>query len=182
MKRVYFVRHGESEGNRDGILADARSSLTDAGRAQAKGAAESILARGIKIDKIFSSPFVRARVTADIIAEHISYPKESILEVPELRERHLGDLINTPKIHESKWYFDVNEGNGIETHERLYRRLADAWKKVTTYAAQDGDILIIGHACSGYALRLVAEGKKDSEHVPASSWPSNAELIEFKYI
>ena len=61
----YFVmRHGEAESNAKNVLdltGDPNNHLTEKGREEAKRAA------GQKFDLIFSSPFVRARETAEIV-------------------------------------------------------------------------------------------------------------------
>ena len=64
----YFVRHGESEGNRDRIIQGrAPSRLTEKGREQAREAGEWFRTRAL--DAVLTSPLARAEETARIIAE-----------------------------------------------------------------------------------------------------------------
>lgn len=66
-KHIYFVRHGESESNVDGIYRGATALLTERGRAQA-----ALMAQQIKLVKpsvLFASDFSRALDTADAIAK-----------------------------------------------------------------------------------------------------------------
>lgn len=74
MKKVYFVRHGESEGNIGPIRQTGESPLTERGRAQA----EFVATRCAKlpIDIIVSSTMTRARQTAEIIHAHINVPRD----------------------------------------------------------------------------------------------------------
>ena len=66
-KHVYFVRHGESDSNADGILRGKASQLTENGRTQAAFVAERIAKIGV--DALVSSDFPRALDTAGAIAE-----------------------------------------------------------------------------------------------------------------
>ena len=66
---IYFVRHGESEGNTRGAMQGRRDSpLTEAGRQQAAATADWFRKLGEPLAAVFSSPLSRARETARIIA------------------------------------------------------------------------------------------------------------------
>src|SRR5690606_2527197 len=70
MKKLYFIRHGLSVMNRQGVFSGSIDTpLTDEGRKQAKRAGK--LARDFGIDYIVSSPLARALETAQIIAGEI---------------------------------------------------------------------------------------------------------------
>src|SRR5260370_32376875 len=89
MGKLIMVRHGESEGNRDrrfNITPDI--PITELGRKQAQEAAERI-ARMFRPEAIIASPYLRARQTAEIIAEPLGLPVEV---VDDLHERDLGAL------------------------------------------------------------------------------------------
>lgn len=89
MGRILLVRHGESEGNLARRFTESdHVPLTDLGREQASRAA-AILRAQFAPAQIVSSPFTRARQTAEIIASALSLPIE--IE-PDLREQFLGDL------------------------------------------------------------------------------------------
>jgi len=79
MTKYYFVRHGESESNCDGVLAGHLDyPLTDNGIRQAIDAAKSIKESGVKFDSMLSSPLSRAYDTAKIIASFNQYKEEDI--------------------------------------------------------------------------------------------------------
>jgi len=69
MKTVYFVRHGESEGNIADTWQDSSAALTLHGRRQAGLLADRL--SGISIDVIIASNMKRALQTADIVADRI---------------------------------------------------------------------------------------------------------------
>jgi len=74
--KLYFVRHGESEAN---ILQEfsnhgEKHPLTARGRHQAAELAENL--SGIQFDRIYTSPLLRARETAEILSNHLDVPLE----------------------------------------------------------------------------------------------------------
>ncbi|MCA9366435.1 histidine phosphatase family protein [Candidatus Kaiserbacteria bacterium] len=83
VKRVYFVRHGETCANRRHIHQAPEEPLSDLGRAQAKAVAPLLAEEGI--DTLACSPFVRARQTAEIIGQELDIPHTIIDGVEEFR-------------------------------------------------------------------------------------------------
>jgi broad specificity phosphatase PhoE len=67
MKKLYFVRHGESTGNAGDFRQGPDTPLSSKGEAQAKLVAERF--RNIEIDKIVVSTYTRASQTAEYINE-----------------------------------------------------------------------------------------------------------------
>lgn len=74
MKRVYFVRHGEAEGNALRISQDVHTPLTERGHEQAKVVAERVAQLGI--EKIYTSHMGRAIDTGMYIAEVVGIKSE----------------------------------------------------------------------------------------------------------
>ncbi len=67
---VILMRHGETEWNREGrVMGRNPVPLSAAGRVQVEAAAE--FARGLKLNLIVTSPLVRARESAAIVAERL---------------------------------------------------------------------------------------------------------------
>ncbi len=71
---VYFVRHGQSEGNLNGLHQGPEVPLSQEGRQQAKILAKRL--KNIPIDIIYASPFIRAKQTAEIISKELNLPIE----------------------------------------------------------------------------------------------------------
>ncbi len=71
---IYFVRHGESEGNVGPFVQGPEEPLTKAGVEQAQLIAKRF--QSIPVDIILSSPEERAKKTAEIISESINRPIE----------------------------------------------------------------------------------------------------------
>lgn len=79
--KVYVVRHGIAEdGGLD--LPDEARRLTEEGRDELGRSVAGLEALGVRLDRLFSSPLVRARETAEILREGLRGPVPEL--VPEL--------------------------------------------------------------------------------------------------
>ncbi len=77
--KVYVVRHGEAEEQRPG-RPDAERELTREGRAQFEGVVAGLAVLGIELDRILTSPLIRARETAEILARTLPGPNPVEIE------------------------------------------------------------------------------------------------------
>jgi phosphohistidine phosphatase len=69
---LYLVRHGLAEERGADYPDDSERPLTTDGIAQLKRAAKALNARDVRIDHRHTSPLVRTRQTAEILAEHLA--------------------------------------------------------------------------------------------------------------
>ncbi len=178
MSHFIFVRHGQSQANADGVIADAHSPLTTEGIAQARQTAGEI--RTLGIDTIVVSPYLRAQQTAETIAGELGIDLAHIQIIEELRERGLGELEGRPKSHDSLWYYTRDDAEGIETARQLYDRMA---KCISTLKAlpQSGTALVVGHSISGFYLQQIASARTlDSFDSPLQL--KNAGFVEFALV
>jgi phosphohistidine phosphatase len=67
---LYFIRHADALalGER-GITEDAERPLSEKGEEQANAAAKALKKHGVDLDRLYTSPLLRARQTADILAK-----------------------------------------------------------------------------------------------------------------
>ena len=72
---LYILRHGKAEDTGQGIT-DAERKLTKKGRDEIAGVVEWMAAQDIVFDLIATSPLVRAKETAEIVAEGLGMPKK----------------------------------------------------------------------------------------------------------
>jgi phosphohistidine phosphatase len=82
---IYIVRHGIAEDVAPGGGGDAARALTAEGRQKMKKAAKGFAKLEPKIDRIFASPLVRAKQTAEILASAL---KKQVEELKELAPAH----------------------------------------------------------------------------------------------
>lgn len=87
MKRLYLLRHGQTEFNvKKLVQGRCDSPLTDLGRQQARAAAAWLKAYNVVPDKVVSSPLGRAMDTANLVAtellgtDAVVEPCEGIIE------------------------------------------------------------------------------------------------------
>ncbi|HKE11212.1 MAG TPA: histidine phosphatase family protein, partial [Myxococcota bacterium] len=71
--KVYVVRHGEAEEHRPG-RRDEERELTRQGKAEFEQVVAGLAALGVRLDAILTSPLIRARQTAEILARALPGP------------------------------------------------------------------------------------------------------------
>ncbi|WP_460605107.1 histidine phosphatase family protein [Jatrophihabitans fulvus] len=146
---ILLVRHGESEGNRDGLVMGQLGdfALTDAGREQAVAAREAIRAflreRGLTLDGVVASDLRRARETAEVVGTPVTLD-------PRLREWHMGSVQGLSKadayaaVEGLDWSDpDARPGGGESAREvagRMSAALADLAGR-TAVAVSHGDAM-----------------------------------------
>jgi phosphohistidine phosphatase len=65
---LYLIRHGLAEERGEAWPDDGKRPLTDKGRKRLRQSARALSALGVSFEVILTSPLVRARQTADIVA------------------------------------------------------------------------------------------------------------------
>jgi len=80
---LYFVRHGLAEERGDAWPDDTKRPLTDEGMSRLRKAARALARLGVAIDVVLTSPLVRARQTAEIVAAGLD-PRPSLVNVDSL--------------------------------------------------------------------------------------------------
>lgn len=91
---LYLIRHAESEMNTKPELIGGQSKdtpLTQKGREQALKLGKIFADDGLSFDRVFSSPFMRALHTSELVTGALGYPPEKIIQVPALEELSQGD-------------------------------------------------------------------------------------------
>jgi len=118
MPLAIFMRHGEADNNVNRILVGRHieSHLTENGRQQVRDTANYL--KGIQVDKVFVSPVIRARETAEIVCDVISLD----YEIDErLYEIELGKLVG------------MNYEEIIDKHGNLFLKFYSGDKQMLDY-------------------------------------------------
>lgn len=151
-KDFYVFRHGETELNKQKRWQGSGMDydLNENGVKQAQGLIEKLKDKGL--EKIYSSPLIRAKHTAEVVAKALNIPVEIR---NDLRECFYGDaeglLIadlqkNVPEIV-NNWnnpqYFNIRFENGESKKEALDRVLAEL-VKITSEDFKTAGIAIHG--------------------------------------
>lgn len=180
MKKLYFVRHGESIVNASRVWgARAEAPLTALGKRQAKKAGKSIKNDKLSIDVVVSSPTKRARQTAEIIVGEMSYLPAGILFNKLLMERAVGILEGTTfdDFFKTKEYKDLDKVKGAETIEQLQERAQKALAYLSTLPYEN--VLVVSHSAFGRALHRVIDGQSFTLEYEVHDSLPHAELLEW---
>jgi broad specificity phosphatase PhoE len=157
MLRIFLARHGQNEDNAKGVLNGHRDlPLTALGVQQARELAQRINESALVFDKIYCSPLIRAKKTAEIVAEELHLSPPQVL--PDLIERNFGimtgksvdkiaeicgsDILKTDTIT----YFLSPEG--AETFDQLVERANRVLDYIKSHH-HHGNILLVGHGDMG---------------------------------
>lgn len=133
MSSLVFVRHGETDANRKGVLLGRLDPvLNDTGRAQAVAVAERLVDSGAA--RVVSSPLARARETADIVAARLDL-----------------DVIVDDRLIE----VDYGEYDGVPLGE-LSRDLVKRWRTEPDFAPPGGESLAsVGVRMAAFAAEFL---------------------------
>jgi phosphohistidine phosphatase len=80
---LYFIRHGIAEERGDAWPDDAKRPLTDEGMSRMRKAVRGLARMGVSIDVVLTSPLVRTRQTAEIVAAGLD-PRPSLVSLESL--------------------------------------------------------------------------------------------------
>ena len=179
---VYFIRHAQSEANKDRYLASRLPvPITPEGLADSKVIA-SQLSEIVQIKKIISSPLVRAVQTAQPFADEYFL---DIVTDPRLEEQNLGvftgltyDEVKTMKGYETnplnRWNWKPSQGESYsQVADRVLSFFMDREHELKTQ-----DVLIVTHAVTFRMIRAVLE---DSLPAYPESFPNNGEIWEVDF-
>ena len=112
MKLIYFVRHGETESNAQGIRQGPEGHLTQKGRDQALATAKRFPKENGRPQAIIASPYERTKETAGIIAQELGMKKVEYSDL--LKERR------NPSEIVGRWGGDLEVKQIIDLMDKSY--------------------------------------------------------------
>lgn len=174
-KRVYFVRHGETDANVGLLLQGPDEPLNERGLKQAENIAER--SKGITFEKIISSDHVRAQQTAHAIATANNREYESSPLFGETRpaSQFFRVPVSSPEVqksyelrfenrHDPEWHFADEEN----VHEIL-KRAEEALKSLEVDPSSE--ILVVTHGLflRTLVMKIILRDKLDPDSWYATS-------------
>ncbi|MCX6754655.1 MAG: class I tRNA ligase family protein [Candidatus Nomurabacteria bacterium] len=191
--KYIVMRHGETECNLRGEVSSTVNNddnLTKLGIEQVIKSANEL--KNQKIDLIISSPFVRTRETAELLADKIGFNKESIIFDERLHEMSL------PMYEGKKWdeyhndypktvenFSKAPEGN--ESYEDVRRRsMSFLYEIEKTYSGKN--ILIITHGSPVWQMFSEVSGLSTEESLgiivnnKLFNYIKNGEFVELPFV
>ena len=174
----YFVRHGESLWNaQNKICGSTDIDLTEKGYAQAEETGRQIMEQGLKIDRIISSPLLRAWHTAETISKMTGIPA---VKEERLIEQAFGKYEGTPRDSEefrtAKMRF-IDSYDGGESMFHAVHRIYSLLDEITSQ--EDTVYLIAAH--NGLARIIQSYFRDMTNEEYASFGIRNCEIIRFDY-
>lgn len=172
MKRVLYVRHGQSDANLKGVFAGGGTEalLTDLGREQAAQAGLEL--KGTSINRIICSPMIRTVETAEIIAKQIDFDTNKIIKDERLREYDTGDSAGT-KI-EGTTAEKLISAPGAEDPTKFASRVRESLEEISKH---EGTTLIVGHGGTARMIECLRTGGEPANFFNSPKKP-NAHAFE----
>lgn len=145
-KTVYFVRHGQSEDNARPVFQSQHSPLNERGKEQAEKIAER--AARLEFDHLISSPYLRARETAEAISRVTGkVPEFSDLFVERIKpsaiEGKLYDDTEAKELNEKWRETHFAKGLKVEDGENYEEIVARADKALEFLEDHEGENLVV---------------------------------------
>ncbi|EHK7402943.1 histidine phosphatase family protein [Vibrio parahaemolyticus] len=180
-RRIFVLRHGETEFNADKKLqGHCNSSLTSKGRDQARRVGTTLKQYvENRPFRVYSSTLGRALQTSQIVCEELNYSYENLNKEPRLKEFSLGEweqrtipslVQEIPNLlAQNDWYL---QAPNCETYESVRERLSSWLSDV----AHDEDIVVVSHGLTGIVLRGLLLGM-DYTQVWQQDLPQDAFFI-----
>lgn len=180
---IYFARHGQSEANVLRVISNRGlvHPLTELGRAQAAALAESL--HGRPIVRIYTSPLLRARQTAEIVASALGVPVE---EADALREPDCGEAEGRDDAE--AWALNAGCWTAWRAGQHDHRvpggeSLLDIRARFVPFverlaaAPQSGDLLLIGHGMLYHTLLPLVLTNVDHAFGDAHAIPNTGFIV-----
>jgi isoleucyl-tRNA synthetase len=171
-----IIRHGEAESNVMGIISSDPTvphHLTERGRGQVETSAMCLKKREQsqkrKIDLIVSSPFVRTRETAQLIAEVLGMDKNEILYEDNLREVNAGEFTGKSiKAYHDFFLFAHDAFTKVPPNGENLNHVRDRVGKALYYLDekyQGKNILIVTHDTPAWLLFACSQGLTEKQAI-----------------
>ena len=185
---TYFVmRHGEAEENIKHVVssgADDRNALTEEGKREAEAGGKKLRAK--KITKIFTSPLLRTKQTAEIVAHALGIGPSAIVVDDRLREFDFGEFKNRPladffAFRDPHAYDDRVPGgeSDLDVKRRCGEFLYEAENSL-----QNENVLIVTHGAGFQGLFAAAEGadKKRGKELIREIRAGRGEILKLDFV
>lgn len=153
--KIIFVRHGELNGENSNILHGANDSVSLSEKGKNTMVVLSSVLKKMKVDKIVSSPEIRTKESANIIAQELSIP---IQYLDELQGRKWGSFAgkswdDVSKILDKKTFEERYEFSplGGESWRQFESRMLTAVRSISQNSIQN-TVCVISH---GSSIRVI---------------------------
>lgn len=168
MKTIYLVRHGEVE-NPTGVFYNSEYQLSQKGVQDVQVFAKHLDEAGIRPQKMVSSPAVRTRETAEIIAQQLNL---SVDTDERLLEWNVGPWFGKPlqEFRQAAGYLDPPpfklKLHDIENFDELSARVVVVIEEQLAAIAEDESVMLVSHREPMVSAILRLRGEEDWRNIP----------------
>jgi len=148
---VYLVRHGESVSCAADMFQKDEDGLSEKGKKQVESLAQEL--KNLSIDSFYSSPFERAKETAEIISRSIGKPFEvwDILFEARSPKEIMGESFDDPDVRKIRKLIKDNyhKGNWKYSDEETFEELKSRGKEIIENFSNKPEketVLCVSHA------------------------------------
>lgn len=181
MKTIYLVRHGEVE-NPTGVFYTSEYQLSQKGVEDVQAFAKRLDEAGIRPLVMTSSPAVRTRETAEIIAQTLELPVDTD---ERLLEWNVGPWFGKPlqEFRQAAGYLDPGpfklKLSDVESFEALSERMVAVIQEHLASLPEDGRAMLVSHREPMVSAILRLRGEEDWRNIPTLkvAKPSLWELV-----
>ena len=191
MKRVYLVRHGQTEGNVGRYFQDEHTVLTEKGHGQAMTTGERLT--HVELGALVASPMKRAQQTAEHVSDALGIPVETCDDFHEcLQPVHIrglskddGEGLEFNKKYLEYYQRDEVFAEGFENFNLVTQRARRCAEFIKSHKAEN--MVIVSHCAFIHSfasfLLLQEESCMKEGVILAGSLDkmSNASITEFTY-
>lgn len=168
MKRLYLLRHGQTEFNvKKLVQGRCDSPLTGLGRQQARVAAAWLKAHNVVPDKVVSSPLGRAMDTAQLVATELLGPDAAVELCEGIIERCYGTFEEGPHDALPTDVWDPGEDLvpfGGEGSRALQERMVDT---LTNIMSADGVEVLLAISHGSASRQFIKAAAPEGFELPA---------------
>ncbi len=150
MKKLFLVRHAKSSWS-DGQLKDFDRPLNKRGFKDAPNMAQRLVNANVSVDKIVSSPALRAKTTAGFFADVFNINSSEIHFEPHIYEAHPDPLM------------------------RIISGFSDEWNTVLMFGHNPGFSYVLGLLTGEMIHKVTCSISEVELHI--ESWTETAEMV-----
>ncbi|KRN05272.1 phosphoglycerate mutase [Liquorilactobacillus sucicola DSM 21376 = JCM 15457] len=158
--KIFFIRHGKTEWNLEGRYQGAKGDSPLLSESYKEIHQLCLFLQEYRFSRIYCSPILRAKTTAETIAADLHQPLE-VESVASLREFNLGKMEGMKFSEVAKRYpreldafrhhaekYDPSKING-ETFNELFARMTPTIEKIAKlHATKNENVLIVSHGAA----------------------------------
>lgn len=182
--KFYFVRHGETDWNvAKKIQGTTDVPLNETGQRQAKALADKLVSEHYQIDRVYTSPQLRAAVTAQIAASALGVeciPLQDLVEM-DLGEWEGDNWPNIEKTYGATYYYWNSHRRyvhtpGGECYNDVVKRTLHALEYIME--RENGNVLVMSHSAILVSLRCYLAGLCMDDETMLQFRTKNTEIVE----